>query len=154
MDLYEKLDALHISYEEIEHKPVTTVEEAKKVSTRIEGVGCKNLFLKTKENNYYLVLLEEEKRADLKKIANLISTRKVTFASEQELKEILNIIPGSVTPMAIMYDTKKQVTLLIDRDLVGKKLLVHPNENTKTMAISFNDLIKWIESENHAFLLI
>lgn len=154
MDFYEKLKSLSISYEEIEHEPVKTVEEANKVCEKIDGVGCKNLFLKSKENRYYLVLLEGKKRADLQKIASLVSTKKVIFASDGELKDILNVEPGSVTPMAILYDKKKQVTILIDEDLVGKKLLVHPNQNTKTMSISFSDLVRWIESENHGYILI
>lgn len=66
MDLYIVLADLGIAYEEVEHDPVYTVEQAQPIKSRILGVGCKNLFLidhcKTK---YLLVILEESKQADL-----------------------------------------------------------------------------------------
>lgn len=49
----EVLKKLNIEYEIIEHAPVYTVEEAENIENMIDGVGCKNLFLKDKNNRYF-----------------------------------------------------------------------------------------------------
>ena len=67
MNLYDIFDKLNISYDEIEHEAVYTVEEANKIESMIDGIGCKNLFLTDKKGCYYLYVLKDDKRADLKK---------------------------------------------------------------------------------------
>ena len=153
MNLYEILKQLNIQYKEIEHEPVYTVEQAQFIKNYIEGTGCKNLFLTNRKNQYYLVILEESKRLDIKKLAQLVNQSHLSFASSQRLKMILDLEPGSVTPLGIINDKDNLVTLLIDKELQNKNLLVHPNTNTKTLSISYDDLIKFIEYENHTWLI-
>lgn len=154
MDIYNILDELNIKYEEIEHKPVFTIEEAleEKIPDKINGIECKNLFVKNKDN-YYLIFMEASKRANLKELAKLLNKSKLSFSNEKELKEILNLNIGSVTPIGIINDKNNLVVLLIDRDLKGKKILVHPNTNTKTMSIEYEDLIRFIEYTNHKYIV-
>lgn len=154
MDIYNILDELNIKYEEIEHKPVFTIEEAleEKIPDKINGIECKNLFVKNKDN-YYLIFMEASKRANLKELAKLLNKSKLSFSNEKELKEILNLNIGSVTPIGIINDKNNLVVLLIDRDLKGKKVLVHPNTNTKTMSIEYEDLIRFIEYTNHKYIV-
>lgn len=150
MELYAVLDHLGIAYEEIEHEPVYTVEQAQSVKSRISGVGCKNLFLTDhRRTKYLLVILEESKQADLKHIATFAGTSRLSFGSNEELYEILRLFPGSVSPFGIIYDKENRVTLLINADLKEKKLLFHPNVNTKTMSIFYDDLIRFIEYTKH-----
>lgn len=153
MDIYDTLNKLNIKYEEIEHEPVYTVEQAQHIKNMISGVGCKNLFL-TDKKNYYLVLLEDKKMANIKEIANKVNTSHLSFASPEELKNILDLEPGSVTPLGIINDKNNKVTILIDSELKTKKILCHPNTNTKTVSIKFNDLIKFIEYEKHKYYYI
>lgn len=154
MDIYNILDELNIKYEQIEHKPVFTIEEAleENIPDKINGVECKNLFVKNKDN-YYLIFMEASKRANLKELAKLLNKSKLSFSNEKELKEILNLNIGSVTPIGIINDKNNLVVLLIDRDLKGKKVLVHPNTNTKTMSIEYEDLIRFIEYTNHKYIV-
>ena len=77
----------------------------------------------------------------------------LSFASIEELKNILNLEQGSVTPLGIINDEKNMVTIVIDKELQGKRLLVHPNTNKKTLSINYNDLIKFIEFEKHKYLI-
>lgn len=152
MNLYTILTGLEITYEEIEHDPVYTVEQAQPIKSIISGVGCKNLFLTDhKKTKYLLVIVEENKQADLKQIAVVAKTSRLSFVSNEELYEILQLFPGSVSPFGIIYDKANRVTLLIDKDLQGKQLLFHPNVNTKTLVISFEDMIKFIKYTNHAY---
>ena len=98
--------------------------------------------------------MEETKRANIKDIAKLVNESHLSFASEIELNNILKLKPGSVTPLGIINDKDNIVTLIIDNELKGKKILLHPNTNTKTIVLSYDDLIKFIEFEKHNYILI
>lgn len=154
MNIYDVLDKLSISYEEITHDAVKTVKEAKEIENMIDGVPVKNLFLTDNENSYYLVMLEARKRADLKKITRLVNKKHLSFASVNDLKDILKLDPGSVTPLGIINDRDNKVKIVIDKDLVGMKILVHPNVNIKTISINFDVLIMFIKYENHDYILM
>lgn len=153
MDIFKILDELKIKYDVLEHQAVYTVEEAKQLEDMIEGLGCKNLFLTDKKGNYFLLVLEENKKANLKELAKLLNVSKLTFGSEEALQEILGLEPGSVTPLSIINDNENKVLLIIDNDIVEEKILVHPNTNTKTMSIEFKDIEKLIEYTNHKYIL-
>ena len=148
------LKELDIRYEEIEHKAIYTAEEAlqENIANRIDGIGCKNLFVKSK-NKYYLIFIKAEKRAELKLVAELLNETRLSFASEKELKDILNLTIGSVTPFGLVNDRENLVTLLIDKELENQKVLVHPNVNTKTVSIQLSDLIKLVEYIKHQYIL-
>lgn len=154
MNIYDYLNKLNIEYKELEHNAVYTIEEAIKedIPNRIGGTECKNLFVKNK-NNYYLIFMECNKRANLKEISSIVNESKLSFANIEELKEILDLDLGSVTPLGIINDINNKVTLILDKELNNKEILVHPLVNTKTIKINFNDLIHFIESLNHKYIL-
>lgn len=152
-DLYKTLKQLDIGYEEIEHEAVYTVEEAKRIDGKLDGTGCKALFLRRK-NRYYLALLKEGERADLKKIAAAAGTSQLSFASPERLMEVLGLEPGSVTPLGIINDRENKTVLILDKGLKGGRLLLHPNVNTRTLSMSYDDLIKFIEHEKHSYIEI
>lgn len=155
MNVYEILKALDINYEEIEHRAVYTIEEALKenIPDRIKGVECKNLFVKGKKK-FYLIFLEASKRANLKQLALIVGEPKLSFASEVDLQQILGLEVGSVTPLGIINDVNNEVTLLLDKSLKSSIVLVHPNVNTKTLAIKFDDLLKIMDYTNHTYEFI
>ena len=153
MNLNQILDNLKIPYEEIEHPKVFTIEQAINIQNKINGIGCKNLFL-TDNTNYYLLILEATKQANLKLLAKTINSKRLTFATEEELHQILNLSAGSVTPFGIINDKENKVILLIEKNLVHKKLLFHPNVNNKTISIEYQDLIKFIEYEKNNYFLV
>ena len=136
MDIYEILEKLNIKYKEIEHEAVFTVEQAKHLKNKIDGIGCKNLFLKDKNEKYFLLVLEDTKRANINKISKLLNAKHLSFASQDELKNILSLEQGSVTPLGIINDKDNKVVVLFDKNLEGKEILVHPNINTRTISIN------------------
>ena len=154
MMIEEKLKRLKIKYDIVEHLAVYTVEEAKQKVPKINGIGCKNLFLKTKKKEYFLYTLPKDKQLSLEKLAETLNLTRFHFASSSSLEEILGVIAESVTPLAIANDAENKVTVILDKELIGKKVLVHPNRNTATISIEYNDLIKFIKSENHKIIEI
>lgn len=152
-EVYEVLEKLNIHYEKIEHDSVYTVEEAQKIKSEICGIGCKNLFLKNKHNKYYLYMLREDKRADLKNLSRILECGRLSFGSEDELYECLKLKRGSVTPLGIINDDSK-VIVILDKELKGEKILVHPNINTATVSLKYEDLLKVIDYCRNTYLEI
>lgn len=152
-EVYEVLKELNIDYEKLEHEPVYTVEEAQNIEGKIQGVGCKNLFMKNKHDKYYLYMLKEDKKADLKNVAKILECGRLKFASEEELYELLKLKRGSVTPLGIINDDSK-VTIILDKELQDQRLLVHPNVNTATISILYEDLLKVIKQFRNTYVEI
>lgn len=154
--VYDVLDGLKIKYTRYKHEPIYTVEEAKKIDEKIPGKKCKNLFLKDSKNNtYYLYILDEDKRADLKLLSKKIGSSRLSFASEKELYEYLKLTPGSVTPFGIINDYESTVIILLDEELKGEDIInFHPNINTATIGIWQNDLEKFIKFEQNKYIYV
>lgn len=155
MDLYGILNKLHIQYEEVSHPVVYTVEQAHALGRLLEGMDCKNLFLRDgKKRTYFLASFPARKAVDLKALSAQLGVKGLNFASPADLDSMLGLIPGSVTPLGIINDLENRVTLVLDSEFAGNRLLFHPNTNTKTLSITFDDLIRFIEDQNHRYLLI
>ncbi len=153
MDLYKILKELNIKYDEIQHEEIYTIEEALKIECSLDGIGSKNLFLKDKKGHYYVYVLHESKRADLKKLAEYLNVSKLSFCNDDELYNILGLTKGGVTPLGIINDKDNLVVVIFDKELVNKKILCHPNVVTKTMTLDYKDLIKIIENEKHQYIV-
>ena len=155
MSIYDIFETLNISYKQIEHPAVFTIEESKLVDKDLGGIGCKNLLLTDRRREqFFLVLLEQDKRADTKALAKLAGVSRLVFAHAEELLAVLGLTPGSVSPFGIIHDKNNVVTLIIDEALVDGKLQFHPNDNTKTVLVDYADLIRFIEYEEHRYLLL
>jgi Ala-tRNA(Pro) deacylase len=143
-----RLDALRIAYERHEHPPVATVEAAEKYWSGIEATHCKNLFLRNqKGNRHYLVILEHQKKADLRRVADQIGDGKLSFGSPERLMMHLGLTPGSVSPFGLIHDATHTVRVVLDRDLKSAdRLSFHPNINTVTFVVSAADFTRFLES--------
>ena len=106
MDLYKILNKLDIKYDEINHIPIYTAEDAQFIKKDIDGIGCKNLFLTDKKGKYFIFMIEDNKKADIKMVSKSVNTSHLSFANIEELKNILNLDLGSVTPMGIVNDNE------------------------------------------------
>lgn len=129
-----------------EHAPLFTVEDSKSLRGQIEGAHSKNLFLKDAKANFFLISIEESASIDLKKTMQQIQSKKLSFAKPEYLQDILGIEPGSVSPFALLNDTKKQVKFYLDRSFLDSETVnFHPLINTATVNISPQNLIELIE---------
>ena len=153
MDIYDILDKLDIKYDEIIHKEVYTIKEAEVLKDRIDGVGVKNIFLTNKRGGYFLVLIKDNKRLDIKMLESIFNTGHLSFGSDIELKDILGVESGSLSVFNIINDKLNKVFIFIDKELVSKRVLFHPNINTKTISINYNDVIRVIDYLNHDYKL-
>lgn len=153
-EVYEVLEQNGIAYEKVEHEAVFSVEQSQMIKEKIKGIGCKNLFLKDQKKNYYLVILNDQHQISLKDIAIKINSKRLSFASKEELLEILGLYPGSVTPFGILNDKENKCKIIMEDFLENATLLFHPNINTVTISISHSDFIKFIKLRNHDYQII
>lgn len=151
--VYEILKELEINYIRYEHPAVFTIEEANNLNIHMEGRHCKNLFLRNRKGGiHYLLIIEEWKQVNLKAVSKEIQSSSLSFASEERLYKYLELTPGSVTPFGLINDTEKNVKVLIDKDLINcNKISFHPNVNTATITISYDDFEKFLQWQGNKF---
>lgn len=144
--VYETLDELEISYDKYEHPAVNTIEEIDDYIKEDNIYHCKNLFLRnSKGNKHYLVVVESHKKTNTKDLAKKIQSTRLSFASEKRMDKYLGLKPGSVSPFGLINDENKEVELIIDKDLkTREKITFHPNVNTASVTISYDDFQKYI----------
>ncbi|PIY07314.1 MAG: prolyl-tRNA editing protein, partial [Bacteroidetes bacterium CG_4_10_14_3_um_filter_31_20] len=114
----------------------------------IDATHCKNLFFRNhKGNKHYLVIFDCSKNLDIHSLEKILKQGKLSFASEQRMKKYLGLLPGSVSPFGLINDIKKEVHLFIDENLKNSKTIsFHPNINTASLVITFNDFLKFIKN--------
>ncbi len=144
--IFAVLDDLNISYEMINHPAAFTVTELKSYC-EFDASICKNLFLYDKrEDKHYLVVMLEEKKAHSNTIRKQVKAASLVFGEEPKLLELLGVTPGSISPLGLIHDQNKALTVLIDKDLPNhSRLGFHPNINTSTVIISYSDFEKFIK---------
>lgn len=153
-DIYAVLQQLQIPYITHDHPAVFTCEEAAPYYDNIPGGKCKNLFLRNRKGDkHFLVILEHTKRADLKKLSELLGEPKLSFASDDRLMRYLGVTPGSVTPFGLINDARHEVVVVIDKELwAHDRVSFHPNVNTATLEIARADMERFLEHYCNAVL--
>ena len=152
----ELLNQAGIAYELYEHEAVFTVEQAHAAGIPHQELGAKNLFLRDdKHRAYYLVCLPDKKDVSLREIQERLDSRRLSFASEKDLRSMLGLGPGSVTPLGALYDTERHVEVVIDQGLVdAERVTVHPCDNTATVLLATADLIALLREQRIAVRVI
>jgi Ala-tRNA(Pro) deacylase len=154
--VYAALDALGISYQRHEHPAVFTADDASRFWDPIPGVQCKNLFLRNKKGDrHYLVVVEIGKRVDLKNLVRTVADDRLSFGSAERLMAQLGLTPGSVSPFGLINDRDGSVRVLIDKDLQGAdRLIFHPNINTASVVVSWDDLERFLATRSNRVSVI
>ena len=154
--VYEVLNQLKIPYTQYEHVPVYTIQQLDELNMDMKGKHCKNLFVRNdKGDKHYLIIVSQEKRADLKDIAKQIGSSRLGFASEERLMKHLGLTPGAVTPFGLLNDEEKKVTVLVDEDLKNSiHICFHANVNTSTVSLLFDDFIKFWQWNGNEYQFI
>ncbi|MBI2629412.1 aminoacyl-tRNA deacylase [Candidatus Pacearchaeota archaeon] len=154
-DIKEYLKKHKIEYKVFNHPHVYTVEEASKYNKEIRGIHCKNLFIKEKKSrNYYLVILPAEEKLDLGKFEALFN-QKLKFANEDDLKDILGLTTGAVSPFGLINDQEYKTELIINKKVWESDFVsFHPNINTETLELSKDNFHKYVNSLKNKLVIV
>jgi Ala-tRNA(Pro) deacylase len=150
-ELFTFLGHLGIEVSTITHPPLFTVADSQTLRGEIAGGHTKNLFLKDKKDQFFLVTVEEEAIVDLKQIHRLIgAASRVSFGKPEALMELLGVVPGAVTAFGVINDTAGRVKLVLDEALMAHAVInAHPLVNTATTSIAAGDLLRFARATGH-----
>jgi Ala-tRNA(Pro) deacylase len=145
--VFETLQKLGVKYEVYEHPPLDTIEIALFYWKNIEATHCKNLFFRNhKGNKHYLLIIQDITPFNIHSLEKQLKQGKLTFGSEQRLMKYLGVRPGSVSPFGLINDIERHVYLFLDKNLkTSDKISFHPNDNTASLVIKYDDFIKYLD---------
>ena len=145
-DIITLLDNRKIEYSLVQHKAVFTIDEMNEVDIPHKERIAKNLFLRDdKKRSYYLISIPGEMTADLKSLRTVLGSRPLSFASVEDLKMILNLEKGEVTPFGALNDVEHRTVVRISSFFRDGIIGVHPNTNTATVFLKASDLVRVLE---------
>jgi Ala-tRNA(Pro) deacylase len=149
--LLERLEALGITTETIHHPPLFTVADAQALRGQIAGAQTKNLFVRDKKGNFFLITADEDAEIDLKSLHREIgASGRLSFGRPEQLMELLGVVPGSVTLFGAVNDTEGRVRVIIDGALMEHEIFnAHPLTNEATTSIKRDDMMRFLEATGH-----
>ena len=125
-EILDYLTTQGIDYEYQRHPAVLTMDEAERLALPHPECEARNLFVRESRTHRYFL-------------------RSLSFASADELREILRLETGAVTPLALL--NAPDVTLYLDEALLGSRIAVHPNTNTATVWLQTADLVNLLRTQ-------
>ncbi|KAK7079317.1 prolyl-tRNA synthetase associated domain-containing protein 1-like [Halocaridina rubra] len=151
------LESLNIKYQVQDHEEVFTVDALLKNVTTMPGLHMKNLFLKDKKKNLYLLSAQHNVEVKLNDIAKNIGIKDVRFGDEDVMFDILGVKQGCVTAYALANDKNKKIKFLLDAEAFNEShpyINFHPMSNAATLGISPADLKKFLNHTGHEPVLL
>jgi len=155
-DLFAFLERHGIATATVEHPALHTVEESQALRGAISGGHTKNLFVKDKKGTIFLIIAEETRAIDLKTLHKAIGAQgRLSFASAEQMQDLLGVAPGSVTAFGVINDAAHQVRVVLDDGLLAHDMLnCHPLTNTATTTIARDDLLAFFAATGHEPLVV
>ena len=146
------IEAQGMMHETQVHQPLYTVEESKQVKHDKSGAHTKNLFLRNKKGRMFLLVVEQDQHINLKGLRYQLQLTggQLSFASTERLLTYLGVVPGSVSPLAVINDHSNKVQVYVEAALLEQEYIyLHPCRNTHTTRMRCDDLIDLLDSWNH-----
>ena len=149
IQLLKQLDEWKIIYKHFIHEPLISVNESKLLQEKLFGNNkenghIKNLYLRDKKKKNILFVAHQDAIIDLKLLAENINVGRLSFGSHERLMENLGVLPGAVSPFAMINGVKNNVSIYLDSKLkTYKNIFAHPLENNQTLEITFDHLEKF-----------
>ena len=150
---YDFLDSLQIHYQRTDHERADNMEACNEIDAVLGVLMCKNLFLCNRQKkNFDLLMMPGDKKFKTKELSSQIHSARLSFAGEDAMLKYLDIEPGAVSIMGLMNDKDKEVTLLIDEDVLRDEYIgCHPCVCTSSLKIRTEDLVnKFLPATGHA----
>ncbi len=139
------LDGLGIPYKLFHHEPKWTIGDCLGTPGLDAAIATvpKNVFLCNRQaTDFYLLLLSPRRAYVTAVVSKLLGVSRLSFSPETLLPELLGLDSGAVSPLGLLFDTEKQVSLVMDDSLLRyERLWFHPCVNTQSVEISTQDFL-------------
>lgn len=136
-----------VPFEITEHGAVFNMKELSEAALPWPDAVAKNLFVRDdRKQAYLLISVKGDKKIDLKEFRKKYGFRPLSFASPDELSDILRLTPGSVSPLGLLNDDRRLVRFFLDREFTQPPEVIgcHPCDNTATVRLRVGDLLRLI----------
>jgi Ala-tRNA(Pro) deacylase len=152
--LLARLAALGIETTTTEHAPVFTVAESQALRGSLPGGHSKNLFLRPARSGpgpHLLAVLQEDRKLSVNALARAVGAGRVEMAPADDLRRLLGVEPGSVTPFGMVNAPPGAVRIVIDAGFMRDHEVVHfhPLVNSMTTAIRPDELLRFLGHLGH-----
>lgn len=103
-----------------------------------------------------MVVLGEDRVLNLKRLhLHIGANGQLRFAPPTTMEEVLGVLPGTLTPFALMNDLSRVVTVVIDAALLdAEQLNFHPLVHTESVGISPQQLRAFVASCDREPLIV
>lgn len=155
--VYEFLEKNGIDFSLYFHAPAFSMEECERIRKEIGVPIFKNLFLTNKQQTlFYLLMMPADKPFKTKYLSSQLGCARLSFASPEAMQKYLQIEPGAVSPLGLIYDKGKEVNLVIDKDLLQFPIYAcHPCVNTASVVMPLTTLLQEvIPATDHSYTLV
>jgi Ala-tRNA(Pro) deacylase len=127
-----------VAFEILEHAPVHTSEEAARVRGTPLEAGAKALVVRADERFVHCVLPAHLK-VDNARLRAIIGTRKLRFATSEELRDVTSCAPGAVPPFGNLFG----LPVLVDEALCRhQRVAFNAGSNTVSIIMRCADLLR------------
>ena len=119
-----------------EHERADTIADCQKMPFIDRNVTiCKNVFLcNRQQTNFYLMLLRPHTPFRTAVVSKALGVSRLSFAPEEAMEELLHLTPGSVSPLGLLFDRGKRITLCYEAAVrETEQIAFHPCDNTATV---------------------
>ena len=144
--ILDTLARLHIPYALHEHEPKWTIEDCLKTPglDPTRATMPKNVFLCNRQQTaFHLVLLSPRRAFRPAVVSKLLGVSRLSFAPEGMLFQLLGLGKGAVSPLGLVFDEGRQVSLVVDRALLAhERLWFHPGVNTASLEMRTDDFME------------
>lgn len=133
-----------IPFEEIEHEPVFTSEQAAAVRGLSLRQGAKSLLFKVKGQGFVLVVVPGDKRVNSKLLKKIMHAKDVRFASPEEVKEHMGCEIGACYPFGNIVDLRT----LVDKSLADNETIsFNPGRHDISIKLNHADYDRLVKPE-------
>ncbi|MEM7213235.1 MAG: prolyl-tRNA synthetase associated domain-containing protein [Pseudomonadota bacterium] len=154
-ELYALFDEHGIAFTHNDHPPLHTVEESRELRGDLPGAHVKNMFLKDKKAQLWLVTCMEYRKIRIRDLEKQIGAAKASFGKPELLWEHLGIRPGAVSPFGLINDPEHSVRVVLDQQMLeSDPINAHPLHNEATTTVSRDDFRRFFEITGHLPVII
>ena len=148
---YEVLAQLAIPFDRVDHDQADTMEDCAAISQVLGADICKNLLLTPRNRSaFYLLCMPGDKPFLTKDFSKAIGASRLSFATAEDMGELLGCAPGSASILGLMNDTDHRVTLAVDKAVWEQEWFgCHPCKNTSSLKIKIEDIRRFLDYTDH-----
>lgn len=157
MKVYDRIRELGIPFERVDNDSISTMEECEEVGKVLGTDICKTILACTRnKSDYYLIIMPGDKRFVTKLVSHAIGCSRLSFASPEDMEELVGTTPGNASPLSVINDSEGRVRLVMDSELAtGEYIACNTGANTTHIRFKTEDITgRYLPSCGHEPMII